>query len=117
MSEPLNLSLSKSYALRLAGIQWRGPEGSLDDPRETFTPQFQLLPVGSAAFGDWATGTWETDTVSTEGPFAAQIVLGVGQAAPVNPAEAGVYRLWVQYYEASGETPAFPVGIVNLAAP
>lgn len=115
--DPLRLSLSQSYVLRLEGITYK-LEGVLIDPRPLFAVQFQVVSVDTAtdSFDTWIAGLWETNPPGGGGPYAATIKVGAGQPAQVNPAAAGRYTLYVRYFAAS-ETPAFPAAPIEFTVP
>jgi hypothetical protein len=108
------VSLSGSYILRMDDITYL-LEGVQTDPRDSFAPNFQLLPPGTTPLSTWTAGSWET-SAPTGGPYAAFVEAGVGQAAPVNPGVAGRYRLWVQMVGSSVD-PVYPLYVVLIDAP
>jgi hypothetical protein len=115
VSGALRLSLSQPYALRWVNIEYN-LNGQSVDPRPLFVPQFQLIVPGTTTFATWANGTWDALTPAS-GPYAARITVGTGQPAEVNPGVAGTYLAYGRFYQASGETPTFPIGTVILSAP
>jgi hypothetical protein len=111
--QPILLSVSQAYTLRLAPNVWES-NGEVADPRNVYTPQFQLVTPG-AGFGTWVAGAWEA-FAPPGGPYAATVIVGAGQPAGVNPGEAGTYQAWVRFL-GSADSPAFQVGTVVLSAP
>lgn len=112
---PLRLSLSQPYTLRWSGIRYND-DGGLADPRNVFTPQFQLVTPGAASFGTWEAGTWDGDAPPT-GPFAARVTIGPGAPSPINPGVAGTYVMMGRLWQPAGETPTFTVRTIILETP
>ena len=109
-----SVSFSGSYVLRADDITYV-QEGVQTDPRDLYTPNFQLLPVGTTPFGSWFAGDWETNA-PTGGPYACFVEAGFGQNAAVNPGAVGRYRLWVQMVGTSVD-PIYPLYVVLIESP
>lgn len=110
---PLRLSVSQSYALRQPGISYLS-EGAVTDPRQLFVPQFQIIDGAADAFGSWQNGFWE-NVAPSQGPWAADIVVGSGQPAAVNPG-VGTFVFYIRF-QGSTETPAFSIGTIVFSNP